>query len=75
MGSKDPVLETLQQGDVVKYDEIIATQKYSKAKGHYTEASLIKELVFGKSLSSIQTPAISRCSNFLIRRLTLLKLP
>ena len=64
LSKKDPVLETLQQGDVVKYDEITATQKYSKAKGHYTEASLIKELekkgigrpsTFSNLISTIQS--------------------
>ena len=36
---------------------------------------LMKEFVFGKSLSSMHTPAIPRCSSFLTRRLTLLKFP
>ena len=64
LSKKDPILETLEIGDKVNYQEIIATQKYSKAKGHYTEASLIKELekkgigrpsTFSNLISTIQT--------------------
>ena len=44
LSKKDKVLEKLAVGDEINYDKITAMQKYTKTKGRYTEASLIKEL-------------------------------
>ena len=44
LSKPDKLLTTLAVGDKVKYNIITATQKYTKSKGRYTEASLIKEL-------------------------------
>ncbi len=64
LSEKDPVLEQLTIGDQVQYDTITATQKYSKSKGRYTEASLIKALekkgigrpsTFSNIISTIQS--------------------
>ena len=44
LSKPDKLLKTLVVGDKVKYNIITAMQKYTKSKGRYTEASLIKEL-------------------------------
>ena len=44
LSKKEPKLEKLKIGDELKYKQIISKQKYTKATGRYTEASLVKAL-------------------------------
>ncbi len=57
---KDVILPELKQGESLKAEQIVATETFSKPKGRYSEASLVKKLEeLGIGRPSTYAPTIS----------------